>query len=104
MVEELKCNVQGRDVKNCPKTDCIHHLVNGRNGECGCIAGEWGMYEQIEFDHIVYTIQPTDSVAGIAERFGVDLHELVKLNPQVCMTRPQAGIQIKIPVKEQVSV
>ncbi len=90
--------VGGRDVKNCPKTDCIHHPVNRGNGECGCIAGEWEMYEQIEFDHIVYTIQPTDSVAGVARRFGVDLHELVKLNPQVCTTGPQAGIKIKIPV------
>ena len=56
------------------------------------------MYEQIEFDHIVYAIQPTDSVVGIAKRFGVDLHELVKLNPQVCTTGPQEGIEIKIPV------
>lgn len=98
MVEELKCNVQGRDVKNCPKTDCIHHPANAGSGECGCIAGEWGMYEQIEFDHIVYTIQPTDSVAGIAERFGADLRRLVELNPQVCTSGPQAGIEIKIPV------
>lgn len=90
--------IQGRDVKNCPKTDCIHHPVNGGNGECGCIDGEWGMYEQIEFDHIVYTIQPTDSVAGIAERFGADLRRLVELNPQGCTTGPQEGIEIKIPV------
>lgn len=49
-------------------------------------------------NYIQYTIQPTDSVAGIAKRFGVDLHELVKLNPQVCTTGLQAGIEIKIPV------
>lgn len=49
-------------------------------------------------NYIQYTIQPTDSVAGVAKRFGVDLHELVKLNPQVCTTGPQAGIEIKIPV------
>jgi LysM repeat protein len=48
--------------------------------------------------YIQYTIQPTDSVAGVAKRFGVDLHELVKLNPQVCTTGPQEGIEIKIPV------
>lgn len=49
-------------------------------------------------NYIQYTIQPTDSVAGVAKRFGVDLHELVKLNPQVCTSGPQAGIEIKIPV------
>ena len=47
---------------------------------------------------IEYTIQPTDSVAGIAKRFGVDLQELLKLNPQVCTPLPQAGIVLKIPV------
>ena len=54
------------------------------------------VYEKIEY--IQYTIQPTDSVAGVAKRFGIDLHELVKLNPQVCTTGPQEGIEIKIPV------
>ena len=48
--------------------------------------------------YILYTIQPTDSVAGVAKRFGVDLHRLVELNPQVCTPGPQAGIVIKIPV------
>ena len=48
--------------------------------------------------YIQYTIQPTDSVAGVAKRFGVDLHELVRINPQVCTSGPQAGIEIKIPV------
>src|SRR5690606_32954595 len=47
---------------------------------------------------ILYTIQPTDSVAGIAKRFGVDLRRLVELNPQVCTPGPQAGIEIMIPV------
>lgn len=47
---------------------------------------------------IEYTIQPTDSVAGIAKRFRVNLHELVKLNPQVCTPLPQMGIVLKIPV------
>lgn len=51
-------------------------------------------------NYIQYTIQPTDSVAGVAKRFGVDLHELVKLNPQVCTTGPQEGIEIKIPVDD----
>lgn len=51
---------------------------------------------------IEYTIQPTDSVTGIAKRFGVDLHELVKLNPQVCTPLPQAGIVLRIPVVSQV--
>ena len=50
--------------------------------------------------HIKYSIQPTDSVAEIAKRFGVDLHELVKLNPQVCTPGPQAGIEIKIPMDD----
>ncbi len=92
--------IKGRDVKNCPKTDCIRHPANAGSGECGCIAGEWEMYEQIEFDHIVYAIQPTDSVVGIAKRFGVDLRRLVELNPQVCTPGPQAGIEIKIPVDD----
>src|SRR5690554_5325458 len=48
--------------------------------------------------HIKYSIQPTDSVAEIAKRFGVDLHELDKLNPQVCTSGPQAGSEIMIPV------
>ena len=48
--------------------------------------------------YILYTIQPADSVAGVAKRFGVDLHELVRINPQVCTPGPQAGIEIKIPV------
>lgn len=48
--------------------------------------------------HIKYSIQPTDSVVEIAKRFGVDLHELVKLNPQICTPGPQAGIEIKIPM------
>jgi hypothetical protein len=47
-------------------------------------------------DFITYTIQPTDSIRGIAERFGVPLDELVKLNPQVCTNGKQEGIEIKI--------
>ena len=49
-------------------------------------------------NYIQYTIQPTDSVAGVAKRFGVDLHELVRINPQVNMTGPQTGVEIVIPV------
>ena len=49
-------------------------------------------------NYIQYVIQPTDSVVGVVKRFGVDLHELVKLNPQVCTTSSQEGIEIKIPV------
>ena len=98
MVEELKCNVQGRDVKNCPKTDCIHHPANAGSGECGCIAGEWGMYVKVKY--IKYVIQPTDSVAEIAKRFGVELRKLVEINPQVCTTGPQDGVEIKIPVDD----
>lgn len=49
MDKSLNVTVQGRDVKNCPKTDCIHHPVNDGNGECGCIAGEWGMYVKAKF-------------------------------------------------------
>lgn len=62
----------------------------------------WLKNEEVQrgMNYIQYTIQPTDSVAGIAERFGVDLHELVKLNPQVCTSGPQAGIEIKIPVDD----
>lgn len=51
-------------------------------------------------NYIQYTIRPTDSVAGIAKRFGVDLHRLVELNPQVCTSGPQMGIKIKIPVND----
>lgn len=59
---------------------------------------EWGE-EQVKLRRcILYTIQPTDSVAGIAKRFGVDLRRLVELNPQVCTPGPQAGIEIMIPV------
>lgn len=49
---------------------------------------------------IEYIIQPTDSVAGIAKRFGVDLQELLKLNPQVYTPLPQAGIVLKISIKD----
>ena len=37
-------------------------------------------------------------MAGVAKRFGVGLRRLVELNPQVCTSRPQAGIEIRIPV------
>lgn len=47
---------------------------------------------------IEYTIKATDSVKGIAKRFGVKLNELVKLNPQVCTPLPQMGIVLKIPM------
>lgn len=50
-------------------------------------------------DYIEYTIQLTDSVAGIAKRFGVPLDKLVKHNPQVCTPGPQMGIKLKIPVE-----
>ncbi len=49
-------------------------------------------------NYIEYAIQPIDSVKGIADRFGVALEELVKLNPQVNTTGPQMGIVLKIPV------
>lgn len=48
--------------------------------------------------YIEYTIKPTDSVRNLAKRFGVELNELVKLNPQVCTPLPQMGIVLKIPV------
>jgi LysM repeat protein len=51
----------------------------------------------MEMDYINYTIQPTDSIRSIADRFGVSLDELVKLNPQVCTPGKQEGIEIKIP-------
>lgn len=50
--------------------------------------------------HIKYSIQPTDSVAEIAKRFGVELRKLVEINPQVCTTGPQDGVEIKIPVDD----
>ncbi len=49
-------------------------------------------------NYIEYTIKATDSVKGIAKRFGVELNELVKLNPQVCTPLPQMGIVLRIPV------
>lgn len=50
--------------------------------------------------YIEYTIQSTDSVKDIADRFGVGLNELVKLNPQVNTPGPQMGIKIKVPVSD----
>ena len=47
---------------------------------------------------IEYVIQLTDSVAGIAKRFGVDLHKLVSMNPWVCTPAPQAGLELIIPI------
>jgi len=44
MDKKPKVIVQGRDVTDCPKADCIHHPVNDGDGQCGCVAGEWGMY------------------------------------------------------------
>lgn len=49
-------------------------------------------------NYIEYTIKATDSVKGIAKRFGVELDELVKLNPQVCTPKKQMGIVLKVPV------
>lgn len=71
-----------------------------RKGSVGIYG--WLKNEEVQrgVNYIQYTIQPTDSVAGIAKRFGVDLHRLVELNPQVCTPGPQAGIEIKIPVDD----
>lgn len=52
----------------------------------------------IEINYIIYTIHPTDSIRSIADRFGVTLDELVKLNPQVCTNGKQEGIKIKVPL------
>jgi LysM repeat protein len=49
---------------------------------------------------ISYTIQPTDSIRSIAERFGVPLNELVELNPQVCTAGKQEGLVLNIPITD----
>jgi hypothetical protein len=48
--------------------------------------------------YIEYVIQPTDSVVGIAKRFGVKLYDLVGINPHVCTLEPQMGLVLKVPV------
>jgi hypothetical protein len=38
--------IQGRPVEECPMETCKHHPTMNGDGKCGCIAGEWGMFEQ----------------------------------------------------------
>ena len=53
-----------------------------------------------EEQFIIYTIQPTDTIKKIADRFGVPLDELVRLNPQVCTPKAQMGLVVKIPITD----
>jgi hypothetical protein len=50
--------------------------------------------------YIKYTIQPTDSIRLISERFGVSLNDLVELNPQVKTPEKQEGIEIKLLISD----
>jgi hypothetical protein len=87
---------------NCPK--CNGNDVREVKTEAGELKGLICVECGENINVISYTIQPTDSIRGIADRFGVPLDELVKLNPQVCTPGKQEGIEIKIPVSHELKL